>query len=82
RELAGGVTSAGQRNIKLVADFVESKGFQKKYGDTDSLYLVCPKECFQKCDEAYDNGNGILKEEYWSKMVNISIEVIERLRDE
>ncbi|CAI2196749.1 10562_t:CDS:1, partial [Funneliformis geosporum] len=82
RELAGGVTSAGQRNIKLVADFVESKGFQKKYGDTDSLYLVCPEECFQKCDEAYDNGNGISKEEYWSRMVNISMEVIERLRDE
>ncbi|CAI2193482.1 1084_t:CDS:2, partial [Funneliformis geosporum] len=27
RELAGNVTSAGQRNIKLVADFVKSKGF-------------------------------------------------------
>ncbi|PKY60855.1 DNA/RNA polymerase, partial [Rhizophagus irregularis] len=39
RELAGSVTSAGRRNIKLVADFVKSKGFQIKYGDTDSLYL-------------------------------------------
>ncbi|CAI2190869.1 17860_t:CDS:2 [Funneliformis geosporum] len=48
----------------------------------DSLYLVCSEECFQKCDEAYDNGNGISKEEYWSKMVNTSMEVIERLRDE
>ena len=28
RELAGGVTSAGRRNIKLVADFVKSKGFR------------------------------------------------------
>ncbi|CAI2190674.1 4296_t:CDS:2, partial [Funneliformis geosporum] len=37
-------------------------------GDTDSLYLVCPEECFQKCDEAYDNGNGISKEEYWSRI--------------
>ena len=27
RELAGGVTSAGQRNIKLVADFIKSRGF-------------------------------------------------------
>ncbi|CAI2196864.1 2171_t:CDS:2, partial [Funneliformis geosporum] len=36
----------------------------------------------QKCDETYDNGNGISKEEYWSRIVNISIEVIERLRDE
>ncbi|PKC51188.1 hypothetical protein RhiirA1_306159, partial [Rhizophagus irregularis] len=39
RALAGGVTSAGQRNIKLVADFVKRKGFGIKYGDTDSLYL-------------------------------------------
>jgi DNA polymerase elongation subunit (family B) len=82
RELAGGVTSAGRRNIKLVADFVKSKGFQIKYGDTDSLYLVSPEEFFQECDTAYDNGNGLSKEEYWSQMVNISMEVIERLRDE
>ena len=82
RELAGDVTSAGRRNIKLVADFVKSKGFQIKYGDTDSLYLVCPEEFFQECDTAYDNGNGLSKEEYWSQMVNISMGVIERLRDE
>jgi DNA polymerase elongation subunit (family B) len=37
-ELAGGVTSARQRNIKLIADFVKRKGFGIKYGDTDSLY--------------------------------------------
>src|SRR5271167_895181 len=82
RELAGGVTSAGQRNIKLVADFVKSRGFGIKYGDTDSLYLVCPEESFQKCDEAYDSGNGISKEEYWSRMVNISMNVMENLCDE
>ncbi|GBB91215.1 hypothetical protein RclHR1_01840012 [Rhizophagus clarus] len=82
RELAGGVMSAGQKNIKLIAYFVKNKGFGIKYGDTDSLYLVCPEECFQKCDEAYDSGNGISKEEYWSQMVKISMEAIERLRDE
>ncbi|CAI2194339.1 250_t:CDS:1, partial [Funneliformis geosporum] len=82
RELAGGVTSAGQKNIKLIADFVKNKGFGIKYGDTDSLYLVCPEECFQKCDEAYDSGNGISKEEYWSQMVKISMGAIERLCDE
>src|SRR6266496_6138917 len=79
-ELAGGVTSAGWRNIKLVADFVKSKGFQVKYGDTDSLYLICSEECFQECDEAYSNG--ISKEEYWSRMVEISMEVIGKLRDD
>src|SRR6266498_5457734 len=82
RVLAGGVTSAGQRNIKLVADFVKSRDFQIKYGDTDSLYLVPPERCFQECDEAYDSGNGISKEEYWSRMVNISMGVMEKLRDE
>src|SRR2546421_12836507 len=71
RALAGGVISAEQRNIKLVANFVKSRDFQIKYGDTDSLYLVLPERCFQECDEAYNNGNGISKEEYWSRMVNI-----------
>jgi DNA polymerase elongation subunit (family B) len=42
RELAGGITSAGQYNIDLVAKFVSGKGFGIKYGDTDSLYLTCP----------------------------------------
>ena len=81
RELAGGVTSAGQRNIKLV-DFIKSRGFQIKYGDTDSLYLICPEECFQECDEAYDSGNKIPIKEYWSRMVEIFMEVIGKLRDD
>uniref|UniRef100_U9T674 DNA-directed DNA polymerase n=1 Tax=Rhizophagus irregularis (strain DAOM 181602 / DAOM 197198 / MUCL 43194) TaxID=747089 RepID=U9T674_RHIID len=59
-----------------------SYGFRIKYGDTDSLYLVCPEERFQRCDEAYDSGNGISKEEYWSRMVEISMVKMEKLRDE
>ncbi|RIB12375.1 hypothetical protein C2G38_2019807, partial [Gigaspora rosea] len=39
RELARGITSAGQYNIDLVVKFVSGKGFGIKYGDTDSLYL-------------------------------------------
>jgi len=46
------------------------------------LYLVLSERCFQECDEAYDSDNGISKEEYWSKMVNISMDVMEKLRDE
>ncbi|CAI2184105.1 15341_t:CDS:2 [Funneliformis geosporum] len=46
------------------ADLIRSIRFSVKYGNTDSLYLVCLEECFQKCDEAYDNDNEILKEEY------------------
>src|SRR2546430_13359395 len=81
RKLTGSVTLAKQRNIKLVANFIKSKGFQIKYRDTDSLYLVCSEEFFQKCDTTYDNGNRLSKEEYWFQMVNISMGVIERLRD-
>ncbi|CAI2167191.1 19989_t:CDS:2 [Funneliformis geosporum] len=35
-----------------------------------------------ECDKAYDSGNRISKEEYWSKMVEISVKVIEKLRDD
>ncbi|RHZ80865.1 hypothetical protein Glove_131g74 [Diversispora epigaea] len=65
--LAGSVTSASQYNIKDL---------------TDSLYLVCPKEHFRECDIAYNNGNGISKEKYWSRMVKIFMELMGRLRDE
>ncbi|CAG8688408.1 1124_t:CDS:2, partial [Acaulospora colombiana] len=81
-EYTCGVTSAGQHNIKFVKSFVEDKGFKVKYGDTDSLYLVCPEEYFQECDIAYNNGNGISREDYWSQMVKISMEVMANLRNE
>ncbi|RIA91187.1 hypothetical protein C1645_737265 [Glomus cerebriforme] len=51
---------------KLVTDFVK----------------ISSERYFQECDEVYDSGNGILKEEYWSRMVNISMEMIEKLCDE
>src|SRR5438067_3373732 len=81
RELAGGIILAGQKNIRLVADFVKSRGFQIKYENTDSLYIVCPEECFQECDKLYDYGNRIPKEEYWSQIVEISMGEIEKFRD-
>ena len=39
-QLAGGITSAGKRNIKHVADFVQEKDFKIKYEDTDSYYYT------------------------------------------
>jgi len=64
-ELARGVTSAGRENIKLIAEFVEKKGFGIKYGNTDSLYLTCPDSCYEECDLAYNDGKGtISKLEY------------------
>ena len=80
-QLAGGVTSAGQRNIKFVRNFVEDKGFGVKYGDTDSLYLTCPEECFQECDRKYKLDQ-LSQEEYWKEMVKISMKVMANLRNE
>ncbi|GBB92066.1 hypothetical protein RclHR1_01960016 [Rhizophagus clarus] len=42
---------------------------------------IPPERCFQECDKAYDNSNGISKEKYWSRMVNVSMEVMEKLCD-
>jgi len=51
--LAGGVTSAGRYNLKMVADFVCTRRFAIKYGDTDSLYTSCPPECYRDGELAY-----------------------------
>jgi DNA polymerase elongation subunit (family B) len=80
-QLAGGVTSAGVYNIKRVADFVQGKGFRIKYGDTDSLYLVCPAKYFSECDSEYALGR-ISREEWWSAMVRITMRVMNMVRDE
>ena len=52
-ELAGGVTSAGRYNLHLVAEFVKSKGFRIKYGDTDSLYVACPRWSYAEVEAVY-----------------------------
>ncbi|CAG8481362.1 2623_t:CDS:2 [Cetraspora pellucida] len=72
-QLAGGVTSARQRNIKFVKKFVEDKEFSIKYRDTDSLYFTCPEECFQKsnlCNEV----NTKLEKENGMPYLNIAYE--------
>ncbi|PKY33086.1 DNA/RNA polymerase [Rhizophagus irregularis] len=82
-ELAGGVTSAGQEIIKRVAEYVRKKGFRIKYGDTDSLYLICPDSCYEKYDLAYNDGKGeISKLEYWTEMVKTTMGVMEKLRND
>ncbi|RHZ76070.1 hypothetical protein Glove_207g8 [Diversispora epigaea] len=80
--LAGGVTSAGKHNIKLVAEYVIKKGFGIKYGDTDSLYFTCPFGCYKECNLAYNNGKDtITKLEYWTEIVKITMGVIEKIRN-
>ncbi|PKY47853.1 ribonuclease H-like protein [Rhizophagus irregularis] len=79
--LAGGITSAGQYNLNLVAKYVTGKGFRIKYGDTDSLYLTCPDKYYEKCDDAFARG-GLPKEDYWTEMVKITMDVMKKLRDQ
>ena len=79
--LAGGVTSEGQYNIKLIADFVIKKGYIIKYGDTDSLYLVPPNSYFENCDREYITGT-ITKEEWMAAMIRITMRSINHLKNE
>src|SRR5205085_6158066 len=81
RELAAGVTSAGQYNIKLVAEFVKDRKFKIVYGDTDSLYLIPPDETFTEFDQQYQQ-DVISKYDYWSSMVNRTIEVMTILKNQ
>ena len=52
-ELAAGVTTAGQRNIKLVAALVEARGWTVEYGDTDSVYVKGPDRIYVDEDAVY-----------------------------
>lgn len=80
-QLAGGVTTAGQYNIKMVADFVLEKEFKIKYGDTDSLYVCAPERFFKEVDRRYAQGE-LTKEEYWTEMALITMEALDTLRDQ
>ena len=79
-QLAGGTTSAGQFITKSTADFVISLGYIVVYGDTDSLYLICPDKIYEKCDADFAAGR-ITKEQYWIAMVRVTMRDITELRD-
>lgn len=51
--VAAGITCAGQENIKRVAEFITSKGFGPKYGDTDSIYTYCPESVYVEADAKF-----------------------------
>lgn len=79
--LAGGVTTAGQYNIKMVADYLMRRSYIIMYGDTDSVYVSCPYYLFMEVDKQY--AAGVLnKREYWHKLIEISIEDMNKIRDE
>ena len=80
-EVAGATTVCGQESIKLVYEFVTKKGWDVKYGDTDSIYPTPPDNEFQEIDNKYYSGK-ISKIEYWSEMVELSMELMDKLRDD
>lgn len=78
---AGGVTSGGVYNIQLVARFCLQNRFIIKYGDTDSLYLICPAMYFVAVDA--DFICGVLdREEHWTAMVKVTMRVLNAYRND
>lgn len=77
---AGGVTTAGRYNIKLVEQFVRNLGFIVKYGDTDSLYLCAPASAFIECDMAYARGE-INYVKWIEQMIKITQVELDKLRN-
>lgn len=90
--VAAGITSAGQRNIKAVAELVTGMGCIVNYGDTDSLYLSCPEHLFEECDAEYfravaESPTGIpgpdttpARVAWWTRQVEITMEYMNRLQ--
>jgi len=80
-QVAGGITSSGQDNLKMVKDFVEEEEYRVNYGDTDSLYVCCPERYFVELDDEYVNGR-ITKLQYWTSMIEITMQTIDKFKDD
>lgn len=79
--IAGGITSAGQRNIKMISNIVADEGCKLYYGDTDSCYISCPSKFFVELDRNYYGGK-LCKKEYCTGLVKetfTQIDVIKKL---
>jgi len=79
--LAGGITTAGKNNIHMVKKYVEQCGYTVLYGDTDSLYITCPEAAFKETDEKYESGE-ITKVQYWTHMIEITMETIDKFKED
>lgn len=80
-EVAGGITTYGQKNIKMAKQFVENQGNKVFYGDTDSLYIACANRYFESIDKLYYTEK-MDKLTYWTELVNITFEIIKKLNEE
>lgn len=79
--VAGAITTAGQANLHKVKEFVESNGYQVLYGDTDSLYICPPERYFEEMDAKYVSGE-ISKLQYWTEMIETTMEVMDNFKGE
>ena len=79
-ELAGGITSKGQMNVKSAHRLVTEYGCTTQYGDTDSIYLGMPHEKFLEIDRKYYSGK-MPKLDYWEGLVNITFKEIKPVQD-
>ncbi len=52
-ELAERTTLARKYNLNFIIEFIIKKGFEIKYSDTDSLYLIYPDKYYKKCDKVF-----------------------------
>ncbi len=77
--IAGGITSSGRKNTKRVKAIVEELGFTIVYGDTDSLYIMCPDSVYDEARVRFANGT-ITKEEYYVELVHIAMKVMSKLQ--
>lgn len=77
--VAGGITTWGQYNIRMIKKFVEGHDYSVFYGDTDSLYITCPDKLFEEVDKLYLTGK-IDKATYWTEMIEITMEAIDRFK--
>jgi hypothetical protein len=78
-ELAGAITSAGQKNLLLIKDYVERLNHKVYYGDTDSLYISCPESYYLEKNKEYYTDK-INKLQYNTDLITITFKAIEDIK--
>lgn len=81
-ELAGGITSAGQYNLRKVKKFIEDKKCKTYYGDTDSLYFTFSDESFIDIHKSYLLTNYEVKrykEDYCTALVDRTFKMVKEM---
>lgn len=77
--VSGSICNRGQYNIKLVDAKVRELDCGVNYGDTDSVYVSSPHSVFKDADHAYAVGE-IEREEYWTQLVDITMDNIDEVK--